>query len=433
MSDVPEFVAARDHVRDELVRFARALRRAGVDVPANAQTTAARALVEVGFDDEQRANAALRACLVAEHEDVDTFDRLFGEFWRRLTAGVTPEGPAERREDDPDGGFAPVGGGRAETESASDTDGGETDSGREDGDSDGRRGTAGSVSMGGVVSRNASEHAGDGVATTRSPTGTPTPVAVPATAPDSTFERAFAALTDTLAGLRGRRWAAGGDERADARRALRESVGTGGTVVSVPQRERTRPAVRALLLVDVSQSVLDTVDRAFLLRFLRRARADWRDARVCFFDESLRDVSAAFDAPSQAAALDELERAEAEWGGGTRIGASLAELSSVVPDAVDRRTVVFVVSDGLETGDVAELERELSGIARRAANVYWLNPLAASPAYEPTARGMAAAQPFVDGIFAFSEAADLAELARQLRTRGARERVGYEYDSRRGE
>ena len=425
MSDVPDFVAARDHVRDELVRFTRALRRAGVDVPANAQTTAARALVEVGFGDEGRANAALRACLVAEREDIDTFDRLFGEFWRRLTAGVTPEGPAERREDDPDGGFAPLGGAPGD-ERVDESTSRETDHDSEGGD--GQRGTAASASLGGVVSRNASEHAGERTAAKRSPTGTPTRVAAATTPPAQGFERAFADLTDALAGLRGRRWTAGGDERADARRALRASFGTGGTVVSVPRRERARPAVRALLLVDVSQSVLDTVDRSFLLRFLRRARADWRDASVYFFDESLRDVSEAFDAPSQTAALDALERAEAEWGGGTRIGASLAQLP---PGGADHRTDVFVVSDGLETGDVETLERELSNIARRAASVRWLNPLAASPAYEPAARGMAAAKPFVDGIFAFSEAADLAELARQLRTRGPRERVGYEYDSRR--
>ncbi|PSQ54635.1 VWA containing CoxE-like protein, partial [Halobacteriales archaeon SW_12_67_38] len=93
---VPDFAAARDHVRDELVRFARALRRAGMDVPANAATTAARALVVVGFDDRERARTALRACLVTDRADRATFDDLFAEFWRRLTAGLDPGGPAER-------------------------------------------------------------------------------------------------------------------------------------------------------------------------------------------------------------------------------------------------------------------------------------------------------------------------------------------------
>jgi hypothetical protein len=44
---------------------------------------------------------------------------------------------------------------------------------------------------------------------------------------------------------------------------------------------------------------------------------------------------------------------------------------------------------------------------------------------------MAAALPFVDGLFAFAEPADLAELARQLRRHGTTGRLGYEYDPRR--
>jgi hypothetical protein len=60
--EVPDVVAARDHVLDELVRFVRALRRAGAEVPANATLTAARALVEVGFEREA-AEPALRAAL----------------------------------------------------------------------------------------------------------------------------------------------------------------------------------------------------------------------------------------------------------------------------------------------------------------------------------------------------------------------------------
>jgi uncharacterized protein with von Willebrand factor type A (vWA) domain len=199
-------------------------------------------------------------------------------------------------------------------------------------------------------------------------------------------------------------------------------------VLSLPERDQTRPAIRAVFLVDVSQSVLDTLDRGFLLAVLRRAVTEWRDARAFFFDEALREVTAELDAPTRHAALDALERAEAEWGGGTQIGASLADLP---PETVDHRTTVFVVSDGLETGDVSVLERELAALSGRTESVLWLNPLAASPGFEPAARGMAAALPFADGVFAFTDPSDLAELARQLRQHGASGRLGYEYDPRR--
>lgn len=421
MTDPPDVVVARDHVREELVRFARALRRAGVDVPANAQTTGARALVEVGFDDEGRARSALRSTFITDHRDREQFDRSFGEFWRRLTAGLGPTGPAERTEDAPEGGFAPVG------EPAANEDVADVPEHEREPDS-GDEFVVKRVSMGGVVGDENDDDAGALVAGRQSQTGSPSPVAVPAVGADDGFERAFENLTGALGGLRGRRWNRVGSEQADARRALRESFATGGTVLSVPQRDRTTPAVRAVLLVDVSQSVLDTVDRSFLLRFLRRARTDWRDSRVFFFDEALREVSGELDAPSTAAVVEAMERAEAEWGGGTQIGASL---SSLPRDAIDHRTVVFVVSDGLETGDIDVLERELAGVSRRAGSVFWLNPLAGASEYEPTARGMAAALPFVDGLFAFSGSADLAELARQVAQHGTRGRLGYEFDARR--
>ncbi|WP_313691850.1 VWA domain-containing protein [Halorarum halobium] len=424
--DVPDFVAARDHVREELVRFVRALRRAGVPAPANAGTTAARALVEVGFDEEATARAALRACLVTDPDDVATFDRLFGEFWRRLDAGLSPEGPAPRREDGPEGALAPMGGEPADSEAESDATAG-TNAEEPDG-----AGWETSVSFGEIAGDDADD-AAEIEAAWYSRTGNPTPVAEDRPrGGDVAFGDAFDELAAGLATLRGRRWRGGGGPRADARRALRESFSTGGTVVSVPGRERTLSGVRTLWLVDVSRSVLDTLDRSFLLATLRRASAEWRNTRVFLFDEDCREVTAAFEEPTSADALAALERADAEWGGGTRIGGSIASLHEGMPDAVDHRTNVFIISDGLEMGDVDELERELARLAGRAASVLWLNPLAASPAYEPTARGMAAALPFVDGLFAFGGPDDLAEVGRQVRRHGTGGRIGYEYDPRRG-
>ena len=69
--------------------------------------------------------------------------------------------------------------------------------------------------------------------------------------------------------------------------------------------------------------------------------------------------------------------------------------------------------------------------ARRAGCVLWLNPLASGTGYEPTARGMAAAYPHVDGFFAFAGRADLEELIRQLERYGPDGTVGFEYDPRR--
>jgi len=422
--EIPEFVAVRDHVRGELVRFVRSLRRAGAEVPANATLTAARALVELGFE-RGPARAGLRAALVTREADLETFDRLFAEFWRRLEAGLDPEGPAERPGSDaPEGGLAPL----EDDTAPGDELGEDADPGAE-GDPD-------EVTTATMVATAGGDAAGgdaDDVATaTYSPRGVRAPVgAEPGLRREADVGPALDRLTAALAQLRGRRLSPAGDSRTDARRALRESLSTGGTVLTVPSRGYEDSAVRALLLVDVSQSVLDVLDEGFLVEFLRSAAERWREPRTFLFDEDVMEVTAAVDAPTVADVLAALERAEAEWGGGTRIGHAVDTVRRDHPDAVDRDTVAFVVSDGLEMGDVARLETGMAWLSRTAAAVLWLNPLAAAPEYEPVARGMATALPYVDGLFPFAGADDVDELARQLRLRGPRGTIGYEQDPRR--
>jgi uncharacterized protein with von Willebrand factor type A (vWA) domain len=425
--DVPDVAGVRDDVLDALLTFVRSLRRTGIDVSANAALVAARALVEVGFDDEARTRAALRAALVTRAEDVAAFDRMFAEFWRRLDAHLDGDAAAGLADDTPDGALAPTGADDAgadedadEEREAESSDSGEVDP------------------TGSVVTRALQPGPGDGddeaTMATYSPAGRPETVAVDAspTADDESLDAAVDQLVDALATLRGRRWAhAPTGQRADARRALRRSVATGGAVVSVPERARRPSELRALVLTDVSRSVLDTVDRGFLLRFLRTFATRLRHASLLFFDSEVRDVTDAFDAPTTADALRELQRAETAWGGGTRIGHAVETVRDEHPTAVDHRTVAVIVSDGLEMGDVSTLETGMTWLARRARAVLWLNPLAASPAYEPTAAGMAAALPFVDGLFAFTGVADLEEIARQLAQYGAGGRVGLEHDPRR--
>ncbi|HEV8580472.1 MAG TPA: VWA domain-containing protein [Thermoanaerobaculia bacterium] len=67
-------------------------------------------------------------------------------------------------------------------------------------------------------------------------------------------------------------------------------------------------------------------------------------------------------------------------------------------ELVDGRTVVLLLSDGLDRGDLAPLQGAMRAIRARARRVLWLNPLAGDRRYEPTARAMAVALPYVDRL-----------------------------------
>lgn len=99
-----------------------------------------------------------------------------------------------------------------------------------------------------------------------------------------------------------------------------------------------------------------------------------------------------------------------DWSGGTRLGECLADfVERYAASLVDSKATVVIVSDGLDRGDPEILIRAMRDIRSRAWKVIWLNPLLGDPRYQPLARGMEAALPFVD---CFAPAHNLESLER---------------------
>lgn len=442
-TETPDFTAAREHLLTELVRFVAVLRHDGVSVPASGTLDAARALAAVGLADEDRVEAALRASLLSETADGDAFDEAFPTFWHRLRGGLdriatAHDGPSPEGDEGSDGDDS---GAERGTESPADEGGDDADEpGLLDGadppemDADGdgdptvkiptdRRHAAGDRPT--AESREAT----DGRRYSAVGESALVDADVPSLSPDEADSvRRFVEALSSLPGRRRRRSPSG--PAVDARGALRASLQTGGAPIDLPRDAPRTTELRCCLLVDVSGSVLDTVDRGALLALGEAAASSARDARVFLFDTDLVEATDAFVDPDRSPA-DALRAAEVEWGGGTRIGHAFDEVRRTAPHAVDRRTVVVVVSDGLDVGDPELLVDGITWLADRADGVVWLNPLAVSAAFAPESRGMSDAAPYVDALFGFATAADLAEAASQIERRGLGGAVGYEHDSRR--
>lgn len=413
----PDLTTVRDSVLRDLVGFVRVLRANGAAVPANAAQDAAAALAVVGLEDRVRVETALQTTLVSRPADLDVLADHFPAFWARLQASLTGTDEQDRALG-PDGDDA---GPTATTRTRR----------QDDSEADARDGTQdaadeGSTSDTLVSARvdDASRDDADTLETARRP-GSYSAVGR-RSRPDSTVgsgnppldEADVRAFERAVATLRGRRYRRAPGVAVDRRRALRRSLSTGGVPMVLPERTPAVTTVRTTVLVDVSRSVVDSVDRGFLLAFLAHLADAGRSTRTFFFDTELRDVTDVFERDAGEDPAAALERASIEWGGGTRIGDALLTLRREHRDAVDRRTVVIVVSDGLDVGEMDALERGMTWLAGRSRAVLWLNPLAASPAYEPTARGMATALPYLDALFPFADSGDLATAARRLERDG---------------
>jgi uncharacterized protein with von Willebrand factor type A (vWA) domain len=230
------------------------------------------------------------------------------------------------------------------------------------------------------------------------------------------------ALVDinSIAGLRrSRRRRAARRGAPDLRRTLRRSFRTAGEPIERAWRERRLQPRRLVLLLDVSGSMAD-YSRALVMFAHAALRANPRWEAFCFGTRLTRVTR-----PLRSAGHDEaLRRAAAEvvdWDGGTRIGESLKGfLDEFGHRGMARGAVVVLCSDGLEVGDPELLGEQMARLSRLAHRVVWLNPLQEDPAYEPLARGMKAALPYVDDFSGGHNLATLEAVAERLARSTAR-------------
>jgi uncharacterized protein with von Willebrand factor type A (vWA) domain len=210
------------------------------------------------------------------------------------------------------------------------------------------------------------------------------------------MERLVSRLALRLATRRSRRLVpTRGRGRVDPRRSFRAAVATDGEFLRLAHRARAVELPRLVVLCDTSGS-MDPHFR-FLLSFLLSLKKEARGTELFAFNTALVRLTPWVSGGRVGPTLERLAAGVPDWSGGTRIGECLDDfVIHFMDEMVDGRTAVVIFSDGLDRGDVAALEGAMRAIRARARRVIWLNPLLADPRYEPTARGMAAALPFVD-------------------------------------
>lgn len=194
---------------------------------------------------------------------------------------------------------------------------------------------------------------------------------------------------------------------------LHEAARTGGEILRLPRLARREQPLPLLVLVDVSGS-MERYAR-LLLAFLHAStrRAGRRD--VFAFGTRLTDLTPAFRLADTDAMLGAASRAIDDFAGGTRLGSSLAELRRThARRLTGRRTLVLVISDGLDTGEPALLENELLWLKRHSRRLLWLNPLLRFEGYAPLARGASVLHRHADAMLAVHNLGALEQLATSL-------------------
>lgn len=188
---------------------------------------------------------------------------------------------------------------------------------------------------------------------------------------------------------------------------------TGGELIHLPRLSRQMQPLPLLVLVDVSGS-MERYAR-LLLAFLHAATRRLRRRDVFAFGTGLSDLSPAFRLADTDAMLAQASLAIRDFAGGTRLGESLAQLRQRhARRLVGRRTLVLLISDGLDTGEPDALAHELGWLRRHCGRLLWLNPLLRFEGYAPLARGAVQLHAHAHGMLAVHNLSRLEDLASSL-------------------
>lgn len=224
-------------------------------------------------------------------------------------------------------------------------------------------------------------------------------------------QRLAAQLRLRVAPLPTRRWRrAPPPGRADWRATLAAMGRHGGEAWDLRWRRPRRRPPPLVLLADISGS-MGRYTR-MLLHFGHALAHSGARVESFVFGTRLTRITRLLAGRDPDLALAQVAQAVPDWGGGTRISASLQAFNQGWARRVlGGGATVLLFSDGLEAGDSAALGFEMERLHKSCRRLVWLNPLLRYAQFEARAAGMRAMRPHVDHFLPAHNLASLAQLA----------------------
>ena len=373
-----------------VMAFARALKQLGIKVSLSQVLDASRSVELVDIGERADFRSLLRANLISQKEDFPVFDMAFDCFWREQAYERVPMETME------------IQGTPTESDAP---EGGDEEGGVEEAASD-------AIANENLQLENLDEFS--------VPTYSPQELmnrkdfSEMGVEESRAIARAILLIATKIATQISRRKKLGRKgNTVDPRWTMRRSMKYGGEVIELVHRKRHIKKTRVVLLCDVSGS-MDCYSR-FLIQFMYGLQNELWGVETFVFSTSLSRITHLIRTKDIVNALEKISGSILGWSGGTNIGRSLHTFNrNFAPSMVTHRTVVVIISDGWDRGDVSLLEREMQDLKRRAKKIIWLNPLLASENYEPLCKGMQAALPYLDLFLSVHNVNSLVSLGRTL-------------------
>lgn len=389
-----------------IVHFARALRRAGVNVGTAQVHVAVEAVERAGFTKRQDFYHTLRACLITRPEHLQTFHQVFTFFWRdpeyleRMMKMMLPLVQAMGGEDE----AKPEPAERRAAEALSEAQGRPAQAPERE-----------EIELDATFSWSQHEQLRQMDFEQMS------------AAEIVQAARTIRTLRLPIDPLMTRRFVASAAGRVpDTRQMLRRAMRRGGEMHAIPfKKPRMRPP-NLVVLCDISgsMSVYSRMMMHFLHALVWAPNSGWGDVHGFTFGTQLTNVTRALHLKDVDLALEAVGQDAPDWQGGTRIGDALARFNRDWSRRVlGQGAAVLLITDGLERGDTTLLAREAERLALSCRKLIWLNPLLRWDGFAPKAGGIRAILPHVGSFHACHSLDAMSDLARALDGAGEKPRL----------
>ncbi|MHA7772177.1 vWA domain-containing protein [Roseibium sp. M-1] len=393
MSASPEL---RSRITDNIVYFARTLRKAGVPVGPASVVDAVAAVEVSGIENREDLYWTLHAVFVRKREHRVLFDEAFRIYWQsrglieKMLAILSPVAPPRGAPEKPKAGQTRVSQAfqaakervAEETVPQIEVDAKFTVSGKEL-----------------LQAKDFAQMTADEIAKAK---------------------LALRAMSLPMDRIRLRRLKPAARGRVDPRRTLRASLRAGGDMIDLKFRKSAEKRPPLVALCDISGSMSQY--SRLLLHFLHGLTAERRDVHTFLFGTRLTNVTRQLRMKDPDEALEACSEGVEDWSGGTRIASALHDFNRHWSRRVlSGKPTVLLITDGLERDTDEDLEREIDRLHRSCRRLVWLNPLLRFDGFEAKAKGIRAMLPHVDEFRAVHSLDAVADLVAALSGPGGRE------------
>jgi uncharacterized protein with von Willebrand factor type A (vWA) domain len=376
---------------DNIVYFARVLRKAGMKVGPAAVRDAVEAVQIAGVGSREEFYWVLHSVFVKRREDHQVFDQAFKLFWRtrdlveKMIAMFSPVAMETQRKEKLKAGETRVSQALFEGHEKSrppeekpiiDIDARETSSGNE------------------VLRQQDFEQM--------------------TAAELAEAKRAIANLALPFDQVETRRYKPSSTaRRVDPRATMRAAMRTGGDLILPRFRKRRKAHPPLVIIADISGS-MSQYTRIFL-HFMHVISEKRRGVHTFLFGTRLTNITRAMRSRDPDEAVDQCAGAVSDWSGGTRIGEALRLFNRLWSRRVlGQGAIVILITDGLERDSIAELDAEIDRLHRSCRRLIWLNPLLRFEGFEARARGVRTMLAHVDEFRAVHNIEAMADLVAAL-------------------